>query len=74
MLPPEADGLTRREVDVVRLLAKGLNNRQVARELVVSQATVKTHLNHVLAKLALDDRGALIAWAWRFGLVDNTGQ
>jgi DNA-binding NarL/FixJ family response regulator len=73
-LPPEAEGLTRREVDVVRLLAKGLNNRQVAREMVVSQATVKTHLNHVLAKLALDDRGALIAWAWRFGLVDNTEQ
>ncbi|MHA6762375.1 response regulator [Streptacidiphilus sp. PAMC 29251] len=70
--PPEAEGLTRREVDVVRLLAKGLNNRQVAREMVVSQATVKTHLNHVLAKLALEDRGALIAWAWRFGLVDNT--
>ena len=73
-LPAEAEGLTRREVDVVRLLAKGLNNRQVAHELVVSQATVKTHLNHVLAKLALDDRGALIAWAWRFGLVDNTEQ
>jgi len=73
-LPPEAEGLTRREVDVVRLLAKGLNNRQVAREMVVSQATVKTHLNHVLAKLAMDDRGALIAWAWRFGLVDNTEQ
>ena len=70
-LPPEAEGLTRREVDVVRLIAKGLNNRQVAREMVVSQATVKTHLNHVLSKLALEDRGALIAWAWRFGLVDN---
>jgi DNA-binding NarL/FixJ family response regulator len=70
--PAEAEGLTRREVDVVRLMAKGLNNRQVAREMVVSQATVKTHLNHVLAKLALEDRGALIAWAWRFGLVDNT--
>ncbi|MFE3578230.1 response regulator [Streptomyces vinaceus] len=72
--PPEAQGLTRREVDVVRLLARGLNNRQVAGEMVVSQATVKTHLNHVLAKLALEDRGALIAWAWRFGLVDNTQQ
>ncbi|MFJ9241573.1 response regulator [Streptomyces sp. NPDC101776] len=71
-LPPEAEGLTRREVDVVRLLAKGLNNRQVASEMFVSPATVKTHLNHVLAKLALEDRGALIAWAWRFGLVDNT--
>ena len=73
-LPPAAEGLTRREVDVVRLLAKGLNNRQVAREMVVSLATVKTHLNHVLAKLALEDRGALIAWAWRFGMVDNTEQ
>ncbi|MFJ3417205.1 response regulator [Streptomyces sp. NPDC086082] len=73
-LPPEAEGLTRREIDVVRLLAKGLNNRQVAREMVVSLATVKTHLNHVLAKLALEDRGALIAWAWRYGLVDNTEQ
>lgn len=68
-LPPEAEGLTRREVDVVRLVAQGLNNRQVAREMVVSQATVKTHLNHVLSKLALEDRGALIAWAWRHGLV-----
>ncbi|WP_037911962.1 response regulator [Actinacidiphila yeochonensis] len=73
-LPPAAEGLTRREVDVVRLVADGLNNRQVAREMVVSQATVKTHLNHILAKLALEDRGALIAWAWRHGLVDNTGR
>jgi DNA-binding NarL/FixJ family response regulator len=71
-LPPEAEGLTRREVDVVRLVAQGLNNRQVAREMVVSQATVKTHLNHVLSKLALEDRGALIAWAWRHGLVTTT--
>jgi DNA-binding CsgD family transcriptional regulator len=40
----------------------------------VSEATVKTHLNHVLAKLAMQDRAALIAWAWRFGLVNNTEQ
>jgi DNA-binding NarL/FixJ family response regulator len=71
-VPREAEGLTRREVDVVRLVAAGLNNRQVAREMVVSQATVKTHLNHVLSKLALEDRGALIAWAWRNGLVTAT--
>ncbi|WP_406139718.1 response regulator [Streptomyces sp. NBC_01089] len=70
--PPEAGGLTRREVDVVRLVAQGLNNRQVAKEMVVSQATVKTHLNHVLAKLALEDRGSLIAWAWRYGLAERT--
>jgi DNA-binding NarL/FixJ family response regulator len=71
-IPAEAEGLTRREIDVVRLVAQGLNNRQVAKEMVVSQATVKTHLNHVLAKLALEDRGALIAWAWRYGLADRT--
>jgi hypothetical protein len=39
--------------------------------MVVSQATVKTRLDQVLARLALEDRGALIAWAWRFGLVDE---
>lgn len=72
MFPSEAEGLTRREVDVVRPLAKGLNDRQVARGMVVSQATVKTHLNHVLAKLARGARGSLIAWAWRCGLLDNT--
>ncbi|MDQ0786785.1 response regulator transcription factor [Streptomyces sp. B3I8] len=71
-LPPGADGLTRREIDVVRLVADGLNNRQVAREMVVGEATVKTHLNHILSKLALEDRGALIAWAWRHGLVTPT--
>jgi DNA-binding NarL/FixJ family response regulator len=63
-----ADGLTRREVDVVRLIAQGLTNRQVARDLVVSEATVKTHLNHILAKLTMDGRSELIAWAWREGL------
>ncbi|MFI9272227.1 response regulator [Kitasatospora sp. NPDC052896] len=65
-------GLTRREIDVVRLVANGLNNRQVAKEMVVSEATVKTHLNHVLAKLAVEDRAALVAWAWRHGLADRT--
>jgi DNA-binding NarL/FixJ family response regulator len=69
-LPAAAEGLTPRESDVVRLVARGLNNRQVARELFVSEATVKTHLNHILAKLAMPDRAALIAWAWRHGLAD----
>lgn len=66
-------GLTRREVDVVRLVAEGLSNQQVARRLVVSEATVKTHLNHVLAKLAVDGRPGLVAWAWRRGLVTRKG-
>jgi DNA-binding NarL/FixJ family response regulator len=68
--PAEIEGLTPREADVVRLVARGLNNRQVAQEMFVSEATVKTHLNHVLAKLAMRDRAALIAWAWRHGLAD----
>lgn len=45
----------------------------MAKELVVSEATVKTHLNHILAKLAMQDRAALIAWAWRHGLVGSSG-
>jgi DNA-binding NarL/FixJ family response regulator len=70
-LSAAAEGLTPRESDVVRLVAGGLNNRQVARALFVSEATVKTHLNHILAKLAMQDRAALIAWAWRHGLADS---
>lgn len=64
----DAEGLTRREVDVVRLVAEGLSNQQIARRLVVSEATVKTHLNHVLSKLDVDGRPGLVAWAWRRGL------
>jgi DNA-binding NarL/FixJ family response regulator len=63
-----AEGLTRREVDVVRLVAEGLSNQQIARRLVLSEATVKTHLNHVLSKLDVDGRPGLVAWAWRHGL------
>lgn len=59
--------LTRREIDVVRLVAEGLSNQQIARRLVVSEATVKTHLNHVLSKLDVDGRPGLVAWAWRNG-------
>ncbi|HEX4017218.1 MAG TPA: response regulator transcription factor [Frankiaceae bacterium] len=62
------EGLTPREIDVVRLIADGLSNKQVARQLFVSEATVKTHLNHVLAKLDVEGRPGLVAWAWRHGL------
>ena len=65
----QPDGLTKREIDVVRLVAEGLSNQQIAHRLVVSEATVKTHLNHVLSKLDLDGRPGLVAWAWRRGLV-----
>jgi len=65
---PRPEGLTPREIDVVRLVADGLSNKQVARRLFVSEATVKTHLNHVLAKLDVEGRPGLVAWAWRHGL------
>lgn len=63
-----SEPLTPREIDVVRLVADGLSNKQVARRLFVSEATVKTHLNHVLAKLDVEGRPGLVAWAWRHGL------
>ncbi|HEY8301785.1 MAG TPA: response regulator transcription factor [Jatrophihabitans sp.] len=68
---PDLGGLTRREIEVVRLVAEGLTNGQIARRLVLSEATVKTHLNHVLAKLDVDGRPGLVAWAWRQGLAGS---
>lgn len=65
------DGLTRREVDIVRLIAQGMSNQQIAKQLVVGEATVKTHLNHVLSKVDVDGRAALVAWAWRNGLAQH---
>ncbi|GLZ52570.1 response regulator transcription factor [Actinomycetospora sp. NBRC 106378] len=62
------DGLTAREVDTLRLVAQGLSNHQVASKLYVSEATVKTHVNHLISKLAVDGRPALVAWAWRNGV------
>ena len=64
------DSLTRREVEVLRLLAQGLSNRQIASELVVSEKTVKTHVSSILAKLHLADRTQAALFAVREGLDD----
>jgi PAS domain S-box-containing protein len=62
--------LTRRELEVLRLAAEGLSTKSIAEKLVVSPSTVKTHLEHLYAKLRVCDRAAAVAVALRQGLID----
>jgi DNA-binding NarL/FixJ family response regulator len=65
---PRADGLTSREIDVLAEVAAGLSNAEIAAKLSVSAATIKTHINHLLAKTRARDRAQLVAYAFQRGL------
>ena len=62
---PASDVLSQRELDVLRLVANGATNREVARRLFISEATVKTHLLHLYEKLGVRDRASAVAVAYR---------
>jgi DNA-binding NarL/FixJ family response regulator len=68
---PAPVGLTAREVDVLRLIAAGKSNLEIAKDLFVSEATVKTHINHVFAKTGARDRAQAVRFAYQHGLVSN---
>src|SRR6185437_9479317 len=65
-----ADDLTPREAEVLRLIAAGQTNREIARSLFVSEATVKTHVNRIFAKTGARDRAQAVRYAYTHGYAD----
>jgi len=69
--PKQLDDLTDRELDVFRLIARGLTNAEIGQELYISDTTVKTHITHILQKLDLRDRVQAVVLAYETGLFDS---
>ncbi len=70
VLPAELDDLTERELEVFRLIARGLSNAEIGQELYISETTVKTHVTHILQKLGLRDRVQAVVLAYQAGFFE----
>ena len=68
--PTELDDLSAREREVFRLVARGLSNAQIGKELFIGETTVKTHVTHILSKLGLHDRVQAVVLAYQTGVFD----
>jgi DNA-binding NarL/FixJ family response regulator len=69
--PKELDDLSERELEVFRLIARGLSNTEIAQELYISETTVKTHITHILQKLNLRDRVQAVVLAYQTGVFET---
>jgi DNA-binding NarL/FixJ family response regulator len=72
--PKELGDLSSREQEVFRLIARGLSNSEIGRDLYISETTVKTHVTHILQKLNVRDRVQLVVLAYQTGFVDADAQ
>jgi DNA-binding NarL/FixJ family response regulator len=69
--PKELDDLTERELEVLRLVARGMSNAEIGQELYISETTVKTHITHILQKLDLRGRVQAVVLAYQTGIVHD---